>query len=199
MSSGFFRPISSAHYRKRTMKNGKNNVGVWHYKQHQHFEAAIGYFELEMYEESDAELNQIDPSIPIESVISVLALKIRIYYGLKNWKSVQAVARQLVILDSAEPKWKFADAFATVRVESVEAGKEILERANAIHPKQPIILYNLAVTELHLNNMEAFRRYFEQAFKINSDFRSFVPEEDVSFEGFVSGLAEGRITGAFNS
>ena len=47
--------------------------------------------------------------------------------------------------------------------------------------------------------MEAFRRYFEQAFEINSDFRSFVPEEDVSFEGMLVGVADGRITGAFNS
>jgi len=74
-----------------------------------------------------------------------------------------------------------------------------LERANQTHPKQPLILYNLAVAELHLNNMEAFKRYFEEAFTINSNFRSFVPEEDVSFEGIVGGLAEGRIKGAFNS
>jgi len=47
--------------------------------------------------------------------------------------------------------------------------------------------------------MEAFKRYFEEAFTINSNFRSFVPEEDVSFEGIVGGLAEGRIKGAFNS
>ena len=180
------------------MKN-KNDVGVWHYQQHKHFDAAIGYFELEMYEESEAELNQIDPSIPTESLASVLALKIRIYYGLKNWKSMQAVARRLVALDPTEPKWKFSDAFATARVESVQAGKEILERANEIHPRQAIILYNLASAELHLNNLEAFRQYFEQAFEINSDWRSFVKEEDISFEGFVGGLAEGRIRGASNS
>jgi tetratricopeptide (TPR) repeat protein len=181
------------------MKNDENSVGIWHYQQQKHFDAAIGYFELEMYEESDAELDQIDPSIPIQSLITLLALKIRIYYELKNWNSLQIIARRLVALDPAEPKWKFADSFATARVESIQAAKEILERANVIHPRQPIILYNLAVAELHLNNVEAFRRYFEQAFEIDSDFRSFVKAEDVSFEGFVAGLAEGRIRGAFNS
>ena len=49
-----------------------------------------------------------------------------IYQGLKNWKLMQTVAKQLTEYGSEEPKWLLAWAFATRRAESIEAAKTIL-------------------------------------------------------------------------
>jgi len=157
------------------MKN-ENDAGIyWHEQQHEHYQAASGYLELQMHQDAWNELNKLDPAI--QSLRPVLALKIVIYYQLRDWESMQATARKLVKLNPDDARWKVSEAFATLRLNGIEAGKEILEKANEIHPNEPLILYNLSCYESQLGNLESSKEYFKQAMQVNPHFHEFALEE----------------------
>jgi hypothetical protein len=58
----------------------------------QHSEAALGYCELGMFEDANAELEEIDPLN--RATPEVLAVRVAIYHGLKKWDALQVVAAQ---------------------------------------------------------------------------------------------------------
>jgi hypothetical protein len=59
-----------------------------------HLRAATGYIELEMFEEANAELEEIDPLY--RHLPEVLLARLAIYHGLKKWELLVVVARKLV-------------------------------------------------------------------------------------------------------
>jgi hypothetical protein len=61
-----------------------------------HRQAAVGYAELGMYLEADAELDKIDPFC--RAAPEVLAVRLGIYAGLKKWELMQVVAEKLVLV-----------------------------------------------------------------------------------------------------
>ena len=102
---------------KRTMKN-KNDVEIsWQQNQENCLNAAIGFYELSMLNEAEAELNKIEPCIAAQSV-PVLALRLRIFYSRSDWNEMKSIARNLFLLDPSNPKWPFADGYATARIDS---------------------------------------------------------------------------------
>jgi hypothetical protein len=114
-TAAFFVPFPSAV--KRTMKN-KNDVEIsWQHNQESFFNAAVGFYELEMLDESEAELNKIEPWIAAKSV-PVLALRLMISYRRGDWNEMKAIARNLFLLDPANPRWPFSDGYATAKVEA---------------------------------------------------------------------------------
>jgi len=58
-----------------------------------HWEAAIGYVELRMFLDADAELERIDPFNRVAP--EVLAVRIAIYLGLKKSEAMREVAKRL--------------------------------------------------------------------------------------------------------
>jgi len=96
------------------MKN-KNDVEIsW---QQKYFNAAIGFYELSMLDEAEAELNKIDTCIAAQSV-AVLALRLRISYSRNDWNEMKAITRTLFLLDPSNPKWPFSDGYATAKIDS---------------------------------------------------------------------------------
>src|SRR4051794_30635036 len=92
-----------------------------------HLTAAEGYAELGMFPEADRELDEIDPWV--RHVPEVLAVRLRIYHGLKKWELLRVVAGKLAEFDPDEPQWTLSLAWATRRLESVEAARDIVLRA----------------------------------------------------------------------
>ena len=101
--------------RKRTMKNDVEISSQQ--EQANHFNSAVGYYELGMLEESETELSKIDPSVASNSV-PVLTLRLMISYSRSDWNEMKAIARNLFLLDPSNPRWPFSDGYTTAKVEA---------------------------------------------------------------------------------
>jgi hypothetical protein len=92
-------------------------------EQGKHFDAAVGYYELQMLDEAEAELSKINPCVAAQSV-PVLALLLAISYCRGDWNKMKAIARKLFLLDSSNPKWAFSDGYATGKIDSITDTEE---------------------------------------------------------------------------
>ena len=88
------------------------------------------------------------------------------YLATRNWELAQALAKRLASDDPADPQWAISLAFATRRVESIEAAKEILLEAAARHPNEPTIHYNLSCYECQLGNLDAAKVRVKRAIEL---------------------------------
>jgi tetratricopeptide (TPR) repeat protein len=135
----------------------------------QHRQAAVGYVELGMYLEADAELDKIDPFC--RAAPEVLAVRLGVYAGLEKWELMQVVAEKLANYDPAEAEWRISFAYATRRTESIEKAREILVSALGAHPEEPTIHYNLACYECQLGNLSAAKEHLMKAPKTDGKFK----------------------------
>jgi lipopolysaccharide biosynthesis regulator YciM len=58
-----------------------------------HWQAAVGYVELGMFQDANDQLEKIDPFN--RAAPEVLAVRLAIYHGLKKWELMREVARRL--------------------------------------------------------------------------------------------------------
>lgn len=110
-----------------------------------HLRSAHGYVELGMFEEANAELEEIDPFC--RALPEVLSTRVGIYQGLKKWDLMAVVAKKLVEGNPGEPGHFIDIAYATRRAESIDAAHAILKRAEGLHPNDATIQFNLACYE----------------------------------------------------
>jgi hypothetical protein len=94
--------------------------------------AAHGYIELGLFEEANAELEEIDPFC--RRLPDVLLARLAIYHGLKRWELLAVVAKKLAEWNPHEPGFFVELAYATRRAESIHAAHAILTRAADLHP-----------------------------------------------------------------
>lgn len=83
-----------------------------------YFDAAVGYYELQMLDEAEAELSKIDKCIAHKSV-PVLALRLMISHSRSDWNEMKAIARHLFLVDPSNPQWPFSDGYATAKIDSI--------------------------------------------------------------------------------
>ena len=70
-------------------------------KDARHISAAEGYITLGMYQEADAELEQIDVGTETESLL----LKLCIYTGMEQWDYVRPLVGQIVEKEAEDASW----------------------------------------------------------------------------------------------
>jgi len=87
--------------------------------QGKHFDTAVGYYELQMLDEAEAELSKIAPHVADRSV-PILTLRLAISYCRSDWCKMKDLARKLFLLDPSDPKWPFSDGYATAKLEATE-------------------------------------------------------------------------------
>ena len=63
----------------------------------QHWQAAIGYVELGMFQDANEQLEKIDPFN--RAAPEVLSVQLEIYRGLKKWALMQQVVKRLKEID----------------------------------------------------------------------------------------------------
>jgi hypothetical protein len=90
----------------------ENDVEICWEQEQANFNAAIGYYDLEMLDEAEGELNKIDRSAAVDAV-PLLALRLNICYKRKHWQKMAAFATYLLLLDEFNPRWAYAHGFAT--------------------------------------------------------------------------------------
>jgi hypothetical protein len=98
------------------MKTENDVEKCWQQKQANYFNAAVGYYELQMLDEAEAELSKIDKCIAAQSV-PVLALRLMISYSRSDWYEMKAIARNLFLLDPSNPQWAFSDGWASAKID----------------------------------------------------------------------------------
>ena len=104
----------------------KNDVEIsWQQNQENYLNAAIGFYELSMLDEAEAELSKIDTCVAHEYV-PVLRLRLMISYRRNDWHEMKAIARNLFLLDPSNPRWPFPDGYATAKIDSITDAEAIL-------------------------------------------------------------------------
>jgi lipopolysaccharide biosynthesis regulator YciM len=95
----------------------------------QHWQAAVGYVELGMFQDANDQLEKIDPFN--RAAPEVLAVRLAIYHGRKKWELMREIAKRLANFQPNDIQWITSYAYATRRAESIRAAKEILLKAEA--------------------------------------------------------------------
>jgi tetratricopeptide (TPR) repeat protein len=134
-----------------------------------HCEAALGFSELGMFGDAEAELERIDPFN--RALPEVLRVRAAVYHGTANWDDLRAVALKLTRLEPANVQWPLSLAYATRRAASIEFARDILLAAKEQFPSEPIISFNLACYCCQLGDMDAAKEYLKQAFAIDLNLR----------------------------
>jgi Flp pilus assembly protein TadD len=104
--------------------------------------ASGGYLELGMLDEATRALGEIAPAD--ESRVEVLGARLDLYMAARKWQMAAAVADHLVRVVPENPSWWIQMAYAVRRCDTIDRAEAILLRAQEIHPKNVIILLNLA-------------------------------------------------------
>jgi len=136
----------------------------------QHWQAAVGYVELGMFQDANDQLEKIDPFN--RAAPEVLAVRLTIYHGLKKWELMREIAKRLVDFQPHDIQWITSYAYATRRAESIPAAKEILLNAEPKFPKEAIIKYNLACYFCQMGDTESAKDYLKKAFELDPSWRA---------------------------
>jgi len=128
--------------------------------------AAEGYIELGMFDDADAELDQIDPSYP--AVSRVLALRLCTYAGLAKWELMEAVAEKPARGDPDDVQWAIWRAYAAAKGQSIEGATKILIQELRTHPNNPILHYAVSCYESRLQHFKTAKRHLARAIQLDS-------------------------------
>jgi tetratricopeptide (TPR) repeat protein len=141
----------------------------------QHLRSACGYVERGMFQEAQAELEEIDPFC--RHLPEVLAARIPVYRALGKWDLMAIVAKQLTEWNPDEPE-NFIDwAYATRQAESIHMAHAILSRGAQLHPDDGLIQFNLACYESQLGNPDKAKAHLKRATAIDRKFRMMALED----------------------
>jgi tetratricopeptide (TPR) repeat protein len=135
-----------------------------------HWQTAVGYVELGMFQDATDQLEKIDPFN--RAAPEVLAVRMAVYHGLKQWELMQEIAKRLADFQPHDVQWIISYAYATRRADSIQAAKEILLNAETKFPKEGIIKYNLACYFCQTGDTESAKNYLKKAFELDSSWRA---------------------------
>jgi Flp pilus assembly protein TadD len=139
-------------------------------------QCSAGYAQLGMFAEAQEQLDSLRRDAHEEP--EALAVLAEIHRGHGRWSHMQTVASQLADLDPENPQWPISRAYATRRAVSIEAAKPILVEATQLHPKEPVIWFNLACYECQTGNLNAAREYLQKAVRLDPKCRIMALEDD---------------------
>ena len=140
-----------------------------------------------MYEEANAELEEIDPFCrhPPE----VLVARVIIYRELKKWDLMVVVAQKLAEWNANEPGYFIDWAYATRRAESIQLAHAILARGVELHPEDGLIQFNLACYEAQMGSIDRAKMHLRRAKKADKKF-SLMAMDDPDLEPICASLAK---------
>jgi hypothetical protein len=142
----------------------------------EHLHAAHGYVELGMWLDANEELEKLRPDVRHDSL--VLAILMVIYKATEKWELMQTVAKKLTEYDPESPRFPLAWAFATRRVDSLDAARRILVEAWKVHEKEPLFPFTIACYMCQLGQVESAKEMLEVAFKMDRGMRRMALEDE---------------------
>jgi hypothetical protein len=85
----------------------------------QYWQAAVGYVELGMFQDANAELEKIDPFN--RAAPEVLSIRLAIYRGLEKSELMQQIAKRLKEFQPDNIQWTISLAYATNGISNMDA------------------------------------------------------------------------------
>jgi tetratricopeptide (TPR) repeat protein len=140
-----------------------------------------------MFEEANAELEEIDPFC--RHLPEVLAARVIIYRELKKWDLTVVVAQKLAEWNPNERGYFVDWAYATRRAESIHLAHAILTRGAELHPENGLIQFNLACYEAQLANIDRAKMHLSRATRADPKFH-LMAMDDLDLEPLWAALAK---------
>jgi predicted Zn-dependent protease len=122
---------------------------------------AIGYLQLGLMEEAEEEIEALPPEAKTEKI--VLELQVEIHSGTYSWQRMREVAGILAHEWPDDSQHWISLAYATRRCRSITEAEIILLKAVKLHPKEPMIHFNLACYAAQSGELTAARERLAQA------------------------------------
>ena len=136
---------------------------------------AIGYFQLGMMEEANEEIAALQPEAKSERI--VLTLQVDIYGGSSSWQRMREVAGFLTHEWPDDSQHWISLAYATRRCRSIMEAEVILLKAAELHPKEPMIHFNLACYAAQTGELVTARERLAQAEMLDPSIRMMALED----------------------
>jgi Tfp pilus assembly protein PilF len=132
-------------------------------------QAVLGYLELGMIAEANAEIENLPPQE--KSRTDVLEMRLEIYRQAGSWSLMEVVARELLrtMPDNPDP-WSHL-AFAVRRNESLNVARELLETAEAMFPVDATIQFNLGCYACQMGDIKEAKKRVEKATSLDRKFQ----------------------------
>lgn len=137
---------------------------------------ALGYLELGLLEEADAELAPIPA--PEKHSCDVLSVKLEINRLGNQWAQMGQTARMLIAKQPGKADWWISLAFATRRSTSVEAARLVLVKAKDLFPKVGTIYFNLGCYACVLGELDEAREQIARACALDADFKTLASTDE---------------------
>ena len=133
-----------------------------------HLSAATGWLELGNCAEANEELKRLGPEV--RGHPDVLEVRLQIYAATGNWDQAAEVGRALVQMRPEDRQGWITQAYAVRRMKGggIPQAREVLTKAQALFPQEPLIAYNLACYECQLGDLPAARRWLAIAFNLGN-------------------------------
>jgi len=146
----------------------------------QKINAAVGYYNLGMVEESLGELNAIAESD--RSRPEALALRVSVLMRMQSWEEAAQCGVALTRLLPGEPSPYLDVAFCLHELKHTREAREILLNGPDSLKGNPTYHYNMACYEAQLGDLSTARRYLDRAIAMDSQFAEFwIDDPDLKF------------------
>ena len=129
---------------------------------------ANGYIDLGMFKEAQAELEEIAEPDCSQAPSVMMWNKLHLTAG--NWSELVQVSRELTVIAPEEAFGWVNWAYALRELADAVSAKKVAEKALDRHPKEAVILYNLACYCSLLSEFETARSYLDAAIQIDDSF-----------------------------
>jgi Flp pilus assembly protein TadD len=141
-----------------------------------------------MLDDAETALEEIAPEDKNRN--EVLGARVALYAAAKKWDMAAAVASHLVKVEPENAGWWINLAYSVRRIESVEKAEAILLRAQAIHPKNALIAFNLACYASVAARIEEAKARLRHAIDLDKRVRTLaIGDEDLRpLWDWISGL-----------
>jgi len=138
-------------------------------------ESAVGYANLGMYTDALAELENLSPQMVCDD--GVQEFKLRLLERACRWQDAAGLAARLATSHPDESRWFIAWAFAKRRSDSIETASKILTDAAHLHPKDPLIQFNLGCYAAQRGDLTTAQTYVRRAIELDHDLEKLAHQD----------------------
>jgi tetratricopeptide (TPR) repeat protein len=132
-------------------------------------QAAVGYLELGMLVEANAEIENLSPELKTSS--TALGVRLEIYRAAEKWSLMEVVARELWKRHQDEPVYWNDLAWAVRRADSINVAQSILLDAVVQFPGDAMTHFNLGCYACQLGDIEEAKSRVGRAIELDAKFK----------------------------
>ena len=106
-----------------------------------------------------------------------MEFKLRLLERAQKWPDAAALAAKLAASHPNEARWFVAWAFAKRRSDSLETASKILSEAASLHPKDPLIQFNLGCYAAQRGDLTTAQSYVRKAIELDHGMEKLAHED----------------------